>query len=111
MLILCLWNGEKVGDPPSPSQESGKEAPRFQAGEELPAGGNALIENPLRGSHFVSERLETPLLGLHLGGNVGLDKLIQRFDVQHTGFTRYTCLMLHRRARGWPCTPWYLFRQ
>ena len=38
-------------------------------------------------------------------GNGGLDKLIQRFGVQHTGFTHYACLMLYRRAGGWPRTP------
>ncbi len=31
--------------------------------------------------------------------------------MQHTGLTRSTCLMLHRRARDWPRTPWYLFRR
>jgi len=30
--------------------------------------------------------------------------------VQDTGLTLYACLILHRRAAGWPRTHWYLFR-
>src|SRR6266550_3430014 len=41
-------------------------------------------------------------------GNGGLDKVMERFDVQHTAFTRYSCLMLYRRGWGWPRTQTYL---
>ena len=37
-----------------------------------------------------------------------LDNVRERFGVQDTGLTRYTCLILHRRGRGWPRTPTYL---
>ena len=42
---------------------------------------------PLRGSRFVSERLQTPLLWLPYGGNGGLDTLIRWFNVQRTDLT------------------------
>ena len=47
----------------------GLEAHAFQAWGEKP---QALAVHPLRGSRFVSERLQTALLSLRLGGNVGL---------------------------------------
>jgi hypothetical protein len=49
-------------------------------------GGNAAcgVEHPLRGSRFVSERLQTPLRRLPFGGKVGLVEVIRRFSVQDT---------------------------
>src|SRR5258707_13810618 len=42
---------------------------------------------------------------------VGLEKLIRQFDVQHTSFTRYRCLVLHRRGQNWARILTYLFRR
>jgi hypothetical protein len=47
------------------------------------------LSSPLAGKPFCVGRLLNPhASGLPLSGHVGLDKLIQRFNVQHTELTR-----------------------
>ncbi len=49
--------------------------------------GPAWIANPLSGERFWWERSKPRTWELPPGGNVGLDKLIRRFNVQRTGLT------------------------